>query len=1078
MFMKIKLLGIPQVLYEGSWQDIAINKAYLLTIYLVYKTDWVSRDEILGLFYPELPEEKARVNLRALLKRVRKMPLCETLESKDSRLRLQASSDVKAFQEAINEQNWQTAIELYNGDFLKGFNEKSPSLEAWLALERRSLQEAYYYAILECANALEKAQNFTEALALLNDALKEESLNEELVQAYMRCAHLAGRRKKALEIFESFKAELEDELAISPLAETLILAEKIKQSLDFAYNSEEHSFSNSTAAFIAELEAPSKPFHNFVARQGALGWLEDHWLKVKVRGGHGQIALIHGEAGTGKSTLIKAFCKSMQKNTLVAKGQCSSYMGVGDPYLVFQDIFTNILKALESNGELLQQLLKAGSGLLGTLVPKVLEQTLSKLKAKERQACEAILKTGITITHQSQLFTETTAVLEQLAKKVPLVMVLDDLQWADASSLSLLFYLSQHLRGLPVLFIIAYRTSEATESAGLVKLSNEFKRLYGEVTLDLDKVVEEEQEIFVNALLDSEQNQFSEQFRKDIVDKTGGHPLFLLELLESLETKGQLTNQEGKWLMTSELSSVDLPAKVEAVIAERMRYVSSELREILSAASVEGESFTVELIADLLNQKVWDIVKAFGTLDKQHQLIKLQGFKEVAGKRLSRYSFRHQLFQDYLYNQLNEAEKSFLHGEVGNALVKLAPKGPSEFSLQLAQHFQLARQMDKALLYWQDAAGHAERLAAYSEAVGHIEEVLKLLVALPSEQSLPLELSLQLRLGEMYLKIKGWAAPEVEKAFLRAHNLCRFLEQSAELAPALLGLCTYYQNRADYKTAAKVGDKLIQTLKQNPQAPVLAFPAQGWNYLFQGNLMKAKEFFEEGNRLYNRKELHPEGIGSLSGLAWTLAMMGLENEAFEYLGEALSLSENIKEPFNCTVVHTYASFINAFTSKWEVACKHSQTATTLAQKYCFPVVGAAAQYFGGYALYWLGSKQEGTEHMLQGFKLWQTCGSRLAETGYLVALAEVYIDLNNVSEAQKVLKQSQEKMNFSAEFYYQPELYRLQGKLLSLAGHVKEASDTFDRGILIAKEQCSKVLEARLLKDCESLTVVSQQKSR
>ncbi len=330
----------------------------------------------------------------------------------------------------------------------------------------------------------------------------------------------------------------------------------------------------------------------------------------------------------------------------------------------------------------------------------------------------------------------------------------------------------------------------------------------------------------------------------------------------------------------------------------------------------------------------------------------------------------------------------------------------------------------------------------------------------------------------MYLKIKGWAASEVEEAFSKAHILCQPLSHSAELAPALLGLCTYYQNRANYKTAVEIGDKLIQTLKQNPQTPVLAFPAQGWNYLFQGNLMEAKKFFEEGNRLYNRKELHPEGIGGLSGLAWTLAMMGLETEAFGYLDEAFSLTEKLKEPFNCAVVHTYASFINAFTSRWEAACKHSQTATTLAQKHCFPVVGAAAQYFGGYSLYWLGTKKEGIEYMLKGLKLWQICGSRLAETGYLTALAEVYIDNANLSEAEKLLKQSLIKMDLSGEFYYQPELYRLQGKLLNLAGQVKEAGDSLDKGILIAKEQCSKVLEARLQKDSESLLVEPRQMSR
>lgn len=1065
---------MPQAFYENSWHDITLNKAYLLSIYLIYKVSWVSRDEILGLFYPEIPEGKARVNLRALLKRIRKMSLCESLESKGNCLRLLINSDAKAFQEAIKEQDWQTAIELYKGDFLKGFYEKSPSLEAWLELERRSLQEAYYLAILEYSSELEKEKKLSQALTLLDSAFRENTLNEELVQAYMRCAYLAGRRQKALEVFECFKKEVENELAISPLIETLILAEKIKHSDGSGrVENQEQNFASSITSFIEELETPTQPFHNFVARQEALTWLKNHWLKIKK--GHGQIILIHGEAGTGKTTLINVFCKSVQQDAFIVKGQCSTYMGVGDPYLVFQDVFSNILRALENNTKLLEKLFESGPSLLNTLVPKALEQTLNKLEAKEQKKLKAMLKTGIAITHQSQLFTEALAVLEQLTQKGSLIIILDDLQWADTASLSLLFHLSQRLRNLPLFFITAYRTSAATEGTGLTKLSNEFKRLYGEVTLDLDKVVEQEQEIFVNALLDSEDNQFDNLFRKTLVEKTGGHPLFALELLNSLKAKGQLhLNREGKWVMTAELRSFNLPAKVEAVIEERMHYVSSEMHEMLSLASVEGENFTVELIADLQGEKVWDIVKAFSTLDKKHHLIKFQGFIEIKGKRLSRYKFRHQLFQDYLYKQLSKTEQIFLHGELGNALAKLVPEEYSEFNLQLANHFELAGQIDKSLHHWQAAAKYAEQLAAYLEAVSHIEHALKLLNILPAEQSLPIEISLQLQLGEMYLKIKGWAAPEVEEAFSRAHNLCQSLGHSAEMAPALLGLCTYYQNRADYKNAIEIGDKLIQIVRQNPQVPVLAFAAQGWNYLFKGDFMLAKGFFEEGNHNYNRKELHPEGIGSLSGLAWTLAMMGLEIEAFEYLDEAIFLTEDLNEPFNRAVINTYASFINSFLSKWETAYTHSQMAMTLAQKHCFPVIGAAAQYFGGYSLYWLGSQKEssqkeGLEHMLQGFRLWQVCGSRLAETSYLIALAEIYIDYGNLLESNRMLKEAKEKIAVSGECYYQPEFYRLQGKLLNLNSQSKEAKQAFNKGILLAKEQCSKVLETRLKRDFKNL---------
>ncbi len=1072
--MKIRLLGTPQISHKNSWQNLALSKLNLLICYLAYRATWVSRKETIRLFYPDLPLEKGKGNLRNLLKRLRKTAFSTFLESKEDSLRLLVDNDVKFFREAISEENWQTVVELYTGELLQGFDERNSNLEAWLESERRDLQETYYLAILEYARALEQKQQFIEVIALLYKTLQEDILNEELVQIYMRCAYLAGKRQKALEVFESFKEELENELAIDPLVQTLNLAETIRQNKEIGLTKPENARLNfattSLTSFIVKKEVQDKPFHSFVARKEALNWLEDHWLKAQYD--KGQLVLIYGESGTGKSALISAFCKGAQQSAIIARGQCSTYMGVGDPYLAFQDIFSSLLRSIEDNRDVLYKIVKVASNLLRTFVPKALEQTLAKLGTRERQEYENLIRgSSIPITHQSQLFTEACAALKQLAKETPLLITLDDLQWADKPTLNLLYYLSQRLRESPVLFVAAYRASEikAGQNKHLDKLINESKRLYGDITLDLDIIVEKEQEIFVNDLLDSEENLFNEEFRKELVKKTTGHPLFTIELLESFAVEGYLQqNQEGKWVMTAKLDKFSLPAQAEGIIAERLRHVPSELYELLSLASIEGEVFTAELISSVKEQNLWEVVKALSVLDKQYCLIKFQEFVEIEGKRLSRYSFKHQLFQHYLYYQLDKVECSLLHSRLGSVLAELAPSGPSELSLQLAQHFQAAKQFDKSLKYWQEAAAHAEQLAVHSKAIEYLRQALELLKALPNEARISIELGLQLRMGNLAMEIKGWRALEVKRAFARAHTLCESLDPSPELLLALWGLSLYYQHNAEYETSISLGKQILQVTKQNEVAANIQmrpYLVLGWNYFFKGQFFEAQKHFTKAIS-YN-SENGPPDIVSMCGLAWTLLMLGFEDEAMLHANKLLGFIDHIKEPYAQSITRMFLGFIYLSNLQPQLAYNQAKVAVELAKRYHFPLMWSA-KCPEGWALYWLGSSEEGLEVMKQGVENWQEY-SGAGLTGYFTGLAELYLDSGDINNAEHWLNKAWERANSHKEYYYQPETYRLKAKQFVLAGKKDKAKELINQGISIAQTQSSKMFEARLKIDLNAL---------
>ena len=264
---------------------------------------------------------------------------------------------LKNSKKLLASQDWEAAIELYSGEFLKDFYDSSCNVEAWLELERESLKEAYELAVLRHAQVLEQANRFEEAAQLLIKALPENPFNETMVQAYMNSAYLAGKRKQALEVFESFQMRLKDELDTFPLVETLKLAQRIRENKHINVTSEHElspSLSTTSLSSLAKTKQviPEKPFNHFVARAQALNSLKNHW--VKASSSKGQIVLIHGEAGTGKTALIETFCQSLQQDAFILKGHCSSYLSLGDPYLAFQDIFTDVLRIVADDENLLQ----------------------------------------------------------------------------------------------------------------------------------------------------------------------------------------------------------------------------------------------------------------------------------------------------------------------------------------------------------------------------------------------------------------------------------------------------------------------------------------------------------------------------------------------------------------------------------------------------------------------------------------------------------------------------------------------------------------------------------------------------
>ncbi len=226
------LLDEPHVRVEGGRLELAPSRPTLLLIYLGYREEWVSREALAGLLWPESPEEEARHNLRVNLHRARALPWAEELEIERERIRLRVATDVAHFRQALGQGDWKAAVRWHRRPLLQDFPLQGlPTLEDWASLERQALLEAWKSAARQHALELEQSGQPGEASLLLGELLRHDLLAEDILQHYLRTAYLAGQRDAALKTYQRFVQELKQELSLEPMQATQELAQTLRRSL-------------------------------------------------------------------------------------------------------------------------------------------------------------------------------------------------------------------------------------------------------------------------------------------------------------------------------------------------------------------------------------------------------------------------------------------------------------------------------------------------------------------------------------------------------------------------------------------------------------------------------------------------------------------------------------------------------------------------------------------------------------------------------------------------------------------------------------------------------------------------------
>ncbi len=803
--------------------------------------------------------------------------------------------------------------------------------------------------------------------------------------------------------------------------------------------------------------------------------------------------------------LAQEFARQAQvedSNLLVICGYGHDQAGQGDPYLPWREA----LAMLTGDGETgwatglipnrqVQRLRAAMPVSLPALVahaPALIQNFVPGQALQQRAATIASsdtiwfqqLKTRVASEAGSRLepwdiFSQYTALLKAISAQQPLLIILEDLHWADPASCGLLFHLSRHLGDSPILLLGSYRPLDITSGQGpephpLTGLIAELKRRHGDIWLDLGEVSEAEGRQFVTDYLDSRPNRLAKDFRDRLYGQTGGHPLFTVELVQAMQERGELTQDKaGYWQTGQTIDWQQLPARVEGVIESRMHHLDEALQTTLTIAGVEGEHFTAEVVARVQGLDERRLVQQMNrALDKQQRLVMAQNLErlEPDGQRLSRYRFRHNLFQQYLYQKLDEPEKTYLHEAVGNTLESFYGDQADRVAVQLAHHFRQAGVTDKAVGYLLQAGEQAMGLGAYAEAVTHFKLGLELLETRPdSPQRTRQELSLQLTLGAALQAGEGYGHPAAGRALRRARTLCDQVGDAGQSFRTLWLLGLYHRWQGDLRASHQLGTQLLELALQAEDSPqvMLASWAVGWDLLGLGELVAARAHLEQALALYDPQQhrvlalrfgMDPGAIAQshLSGPLW---MLGYPEQALARSEAAATLARKLDHPLSLAFVQSILIHFELLLRDFEAVHTRAEEVIRLSTECGLSHLLTQGVFFRGVALARQGQVKDGLVDMEQTIK--QLEHQLPVEPG-LLELAVAYGLAGQPEAGLPLLTQALAASPGTGIRYLDAEIHRCRGELLEMQGAAPhEVEAHYRHAIRVARRQEARSWELR-----------------
>jgi tetratricopeptide (TPR) repeat protein len=673
---------------------------------------------------------------------------------------------------------------------------------------------------------------------------------------------------------------------------------------------------------------------------------------------------------------------------------------------------------------------------------------------------------------------ELVSFLEEASLTVPLILFLDDLHWADESTLDLLRHVSNRFDVMGILILANYRPEELqlhNQRFLQVALDLQARRRCQRIELGFLGVADVEAFL----ALEFTQNNFPPVFPRLIQTKTEGNPFFMVEVLRYLRDKQVISLKGDTWTLSEKLPDIerDLPQSIVGMVQRKVDILSDSDRRLLSAASIQGFEFDSPVVARTLAIDPADTEERLDSLHRVHGIVQPLGERELPqGTVAVRYRFVHFLYYGALYNAIQPARKAAWSGTAASALLHFHEGHVADIASQVGFLFESARDFLRAATHFSLAAEHAFRIFAFGEAELLARRGLRMLEILPkgmaeSEEKQGLQRRLLVILGNSLLSGKGFGTEEVHEVFIRARDLCR--GDSPRLFGPLWGLQTYFVSRLAMDSATDISGQLLKLAanSDDPSVKEIAHLGAGVARYLRGEIDIAREHFQHYRELDDpslrvaaarRYGLEP-GIMLRAFEARAFLWMGQPEKCNTQLEAALSLARALSHAPTMAFVMAIAATTQQWHRDVERVEELARELVNLGAEHGMQVWLTEGSVFDGWVQFQRGQESAGIQRIKENIAGYAATGTEMfLPIGYAI-LAETCRQAGRFEEGLQAVRMAHQSSWWSDDcrVIYAVELVRVEGDLLAASGQREQAEQKLTRSLEIARQRQLRPLELR-----------------
>ncbi len=788
-----------------------------------------------------------------------------------------------------------------------------------------------------------------------------------------------------------------------------------------------------------------------VGRAPELAMLEERWAQAQA--GRGQVILVSGEPGIGKSRLVHALTEHVaERQAWLTACQGSAYHQ-DTAFWPFIDLFERVVLRFdrpETSDEKLHKLehFFAQSGLpLDDASPGLC--SLLSIASGTTQAFNDLPPDQ----QKQQSMTALLSILTRRAEKQPVLFVIEDLHWVDPTTVEFLDLLVDSIRDSRILTLLTSRPEfENRWAANPIVCEMTLSRLSPHEAVELMRRVAQDKVL-------------PDEISADIVAKTDGVPLFIEELTKTLLESGLLEQQAGRYELAGPLPPLAIPSTLHDSLMARLDRLSAT-KGLAQLGATIGREFSYALVRavspwdeDLLREGLAQLVHA--------EFLYQQGTEPRAT-----YRFKHALIQDAAYQSLLKSSRQQHHQRIAVALEAEFPEIVETRPELIAQHYTEAGLVAQAIPYWHAAGRRALRGFANLEATNHARRGLDLLGRLPdSPDRAEQELALQLVLGPSLSFVQGPQA--VEAIYARARELARHVGGTPELFPALSGLAYAQIVRGRMREARALADEFLELAAAQPDPLISAVGHSmvGYSAWWQGDFISAHDHSVEGLALYDPNKFsagktpYNQNPGIICGYISAMAKwaLGYPSQADEAMRQAIGHAKHLGDPYGVGLTLLFAAQLAQLRREPEAARSLAGEAIAVAAEHGLFAVELWCLLPRGWSTVQLGDAPAGIADIREAMARRQSANIGAVWPWFFTVLAETEGCLGNFDEGLRSLKEGQEWARRNDEDLYAAESFRVEGELLlqKPAPDPGAAEGCFERALATSRDQNAKSWELR-----------------